>query len=146
MTWIADLTPCDYFGAEYSKYLTAVAWLDEKHPITAGQVDRAVYDRLVEFARKPWYPPTLPITLGVHQCKLCLYDRPAGTGNLFIPSASTVYVCPELATHYMSAHGYRPPEEFCDAVLRCADMGSMEYLIAFLAVARPLAKVVPGGD
>jgi hypothetical protein len=140
MTWFDDLSPCDYFGPEFAEYLTAVAWLDDAHPITTGQVGQSVYDRLIEFARDPWHPPAVPITVGVHQCELCLYDRPVGKGNLFIPSESTLYVCPELVVHYMSAHRYRPPEEFCDAVRRCADMGSMDYMTAFLAVARPLAR------
>ena len=140
MTWIADLSPCDYFGPEFAEYLTAVAWLADGHSIPTGAVDQTVYERLVEFARDPWHPPALPIAIGVHQCELCLYDRPGGTRNLFIPSESTLYVCPELIVHYMSAHRYRPPEAFCDAVLRCADLGSMGYMKAFLAVARPLAR------
>jgi hypothetical protein len=33
----------------------------------------------------------------------------------------------------MNAHQYRPPEAFCQAVLRCPDTRSMEYKRLFLA-------------
>jgi hypothetical protein len=54
------------------------------------------------------------------------------------------FVCPELVTHYMNAHGYRPPEEFCRAMLACPPMRSMPYLKALLAGARPLVQAVGG--
>jgi hypothetical protein len=93
---------------------------------------------LVELLRNPWQPA---ICLGFHHCDLCLYEGPPGKRNLFVPTEGMVFVCPELIAHYMNAHGYRPPEEFCAAVLACPAMRSMPYLKALLANARPLVSV-----
>jgi hypothetical protein len=38
-----------------------------------------------------------------------------------------------LIVHYMNAHGYLPPSEFCDAVMACPPMQSMPYLKALRA-------------
>jgi hypothetical protein len=53
----------------------------------------------------------------------------------------------------MNAHSYRPPEEFCAAVLACPPMRSMKYLKAMLTAVRPLVQfshaepvTAPGGD
>jgi hypothetical protein len=52
---------------------------------------------------------------------------------LFIPGNGRIYVCPELIVHYMNAHGYAPPAEFCDAVLACPPMRSQQYFKELLA-------------
>jgi hypothetical protein len=51
-----------------------------------------------------------------------------GSTNLFVVDAERAYVCPSLIAHYIDGHGYVPPEEFQEAVLRCPPMKSMEYL------------------
>ncbi len=38
-----------------------------------------------------------------------------------------VYVAPELIVHYIEAHGYRPPDEFIQAVLRCPPQDSPAF-------------------
>jgi hypothetical protein len=40
---------------------------------------------------------------------------------------------PSLAAHYILAHGYAPPPQFCEAVLRCPPMRSKEYFEAIIA-------------
>jgi hypothetical protein len=37
-----------------------------------------------------------------------------------------------LITHYINAHEYRPPSEFCAAIGACHDTHSMEYKRTFL--------------
>lgn len=69
----------------------------------------------------------------MHDCEFCLYDPPMGYKNLFIPAVGVIYVCPELIAHYMNAHHYQPPEEFCQAVLNCPEMRSNSYSRAILA-------------
>ncbi len=83
------------------------------------------------------------IAMGVHPCGLCRYGGEAhGKNNLFIPGDGCIFVCPELVTHYMNAHRYAPPGEFCRAVLECPPMGSMEYLKSLLASGgRPLVRL-----
>jgi hypothetical protein len=87
--------------------------------------------------QEPWQPG---IFMGFHRCDLCLYEGPSGKRNLFVPSDGFAFVAPELIAHDMNAHGYRPPDEFCAAVLACPEMRSMPYLKALLAAARPLVQ------
>ncbi len=39
----------------------------------------------------------------------------------------TVYAAPNLIYHYVSAHGYKPPEEFLDAALTGIPPASEQY-------------------
>lgn len=131
MTWFADLSPCDYFGD--ADGILAVGWLEAGHPFTTGEVDRVVYDKLQDFCRNPWTPETMGAMGGVYGCMLCKYESKIGWKNLFIPGRGVIYACPELITHYMNAHDYAPPQDFCDAVVSCPPMRSMDYLKAILA-------------
>lgn len=137
MTWHADLAPFADLGPGYETCLRAVGWLERGRPFPTGAVDAAVYERLVELARDPWQPA---IAMGFHRCDLCLYDGASGRRNLYVPGDGVLFVCPELIAHYMNAHGYRPPDEFCAAVLACPPMRSMPYFKAVLSVARPLVR------
>jgi hypothetical protein len=137
MAWYEDLAPCDYFGHECESCLQAVGWLERGHPFLTGLVAIEVYARLVELLKDSWQPG---IIMGFHHCDLCMYEGPSGKRNLFVPAGEVAFVCPELITHYMNAHGYRPPDEFCAAVLACPPMRSLPYLKAMLAAARPLMQ------
>src|SRR5437763_698918 len=119
MAWYADLSPCGYFGEEVASGLRSIGWLQHDQPFVSGVVDKLIYDRLLEFLPDPWQPMMF---LGVHQCDLCNYDGITGGNNLFIPTDEFIYVCPELICHYMNEHNYRPPDEFCRAVLECPPM------------------------
>jgi hypothetical protein len=130
MAWYEDLSPCGYFGGEASRVLRSVGWLEAGRPFLTGSTEKAIFDKLCELARQPWTPVAF---CGRHFCDLCQYGGLSGAANVFIPGNSFVYVCPELITHYMNAHHYRPPGEFCDAVRRCPTMRSREYLQAILA-------------
>ena len=67
------------------------------------------------------------VSAGVHNCELCQYDPPHGHLNLFVPDGTRILVCPELITHYIAAHHYRPPDVFLEAVLNCPDTRTIEY-------------------
>jgi hypothetical protein len=140
MAWFGDLTKCSYFGDAFSPFLRAVGWLESGKPFPTGRLqDHQVFSKLVEFARDPWQPA---VAAGVHECDLCLYKSEAcGTKSLFFPSDDFAYVCPELAVHYMNAHAYCPPAEFCSAVLSCPPMRSNAYLKAILKCARPIVQL-----
>lgn len=83
----------------------------------------------------------------MHQCELCRFTgnsvaafkdwRASAVGSgvsLFVPGDAVIYVSPTSITHYIDAHGYQPPAEFCDAVLRCPPMRSVAYLRALRAI------------
>ena len=130
MTWFQDLTRCSYFGEECGFSLRAVGWLERDKAFPIGLVNSPVYSRLCELPRNPWQPM---VSMGSHVCSLCWYEGAAGSSNLFIPGNGIVFVCPELIVHYMDAHGYAPPQEFCQAVLACPPMHSMQYFKEILA-------------
>lgn len=134
MSHCADLTPCSYFGQELADKLTAVGWLDIEHPYTQDSVSQHFLKQLFKLLVKPW---NLVYLMGYAECELCeldidelTYDDQTvkvGNLNLFIPGDGFLYVAPSLIAHYILAHGYAPPQEFCDAVLRCPPMGSEAY-------------------
>lgn len=130
MAWYEDLAECDYFGGHPAPSLRAVGWLERDRGFVQGPVDRQVYERLQELLKRPWEPM---VAGGRHECDLCLYEGTRGKSNLFIPGSGFLYVCPELIIHYMNAHGYKPPAEFCHAVLACPPMRSIIYLREILA-------------
>lgn len=131
MAWYSDLSPCACFGEEFASALKAVGWLERGHEYRVGRTDEAIYGKLSALLHDPWQPA---VTLGVHECDLCQYEPGAkGSTNIFIPANGFLYVCPELITHYMNAHGYLPPDEFCQAVLSCPEMRSSAYMKALLA-------------
>jgi hypothetical protein len=130
MTWFEDLAECCYFRSFRLPALRAIGWLERGKPFPVGEVQPEVHAALAELARDPWAPVHC---LGWHDCDLCSCEPANGAANLFVPGNGVIYVCPVLITHYMNAHGYRPPECFCEAVLRCPPMGSMEYLRAIIA-------------
>ncbi|MFE4590009.1 DUF7919 family protein [Streptomyces laurentii] len=84
-------------------------------PLPAGLVEKLEAVRRVNLCR------------GFHFCTLCLWARsgaPSGNGEIWVQGESGItYVAPDLITHYVAAHGYRPPQAFVDAVL-AADLGA----------------------
>lgn len=131
MTWFADYAPLTAFGDELSTSLRAVGWLDPGQSYLTGCVDRHMYDRLGELLRHAWQPLA---HAGVHSCELCQFNpEKSGTQNLFVPGDGIIYVCPELILHYINAHHYCPPAEFCTAVVSCPDTRSMDYKKSLLA-------------
>jgi hypothetical protein len=131
MTHVADLSPCNFFPFDAGETLLAVGWLERAKPFPTGATPPDVYARLRELIVNPWQPF---VSAGVHECALCQFHGEAqGSDNLFIPDGRVIYVCPALIAHYINAHHYRPPEEFCRAVLKCPDTRSMEYKRLLLA-------------
>ncbi len=124
-----DLQQCVYAPSS-AEHILGVGWLERDEEFSVGPTSFAVYQRLQEFAKEPWQPF---IFAGSHSCELCQYEgERSGTANIFIPFEKRIFVCPELILHYMNAHQYQPPKVFCDAVLACPEMNSMEYKKALL--------------
>ena len=47
---------------------------------------------------------------------------------MWVPTAEAVYVAPEMVVHYVTDHGYLPPDEFRRAVTDCPPQGSPEFM------------------
>lgn len=127
MTWFADLSPCEYFGA--SGAVLAVGWLERGHDFPRGETPRDVYDRLCALFVEPFQPVVFP---GSHTCNLCQFDGHEGHSNLFVPGDGSLFAAPQLLLHYIGAHFYAPPPAFQRAVLACPDTSTLAYKQAFL--------------
>jgi hypothetical protein len=146
MTWIADLAPCTYLTNDPAANLVAIGWLDNEQKYAIGKTVPAVYQKLLELLTDCWQPFA---SGGFHYCNLCQLNGEAkGTANLFIPGKNAIYVCPGLITHYINAHWYQQPDEFCLAVLNCPHTRSMEYKRALLAngFKFPMSSLAPYPD
>jgi hypothetical protein len=61
--------------------------------------------------------------------------------NLHIPGSAQVYLAPSMVLHYVSRHRYRPPDGFCDAVLRCPQIGTRPYFKALRSSVQDVATI-----
>ena len=143
MTYFADLSECTYFGSEFAEKLRAVGWLEHNKNHSTGEVSEKFFERLCELLGDPWNPIDF---CGSHECDFCRFSQKTNENtkykkreikitscvNLFVPGDGFIYVAPELIAHYIDAHNYSPPEEFCRAVMRCPEMSSKKYLKAML--------------
>jgi hypothetical protein len=147
MIWVADLSPWDVDGAD-SSHLRAVGWLAAGKAFTTGEVSEQVFVKLCELLKKRWHPPYLPYyPESPPPCGLCSSVEGTGTsrfthgrggfngliisptsGDCFcVPGNGIIYISPCSIAHYMDNHAYRPPDEFCQAVLRCPPMNTFQY-------------------
>ncbi|MFD7864388.1 hypothetical protein [Streptomyces sp. NPDC059783] len=92
-----------------------IGWLEAGKPYSTGTVPAVFVEKLkaVQEAQR------MNFCLGVHECDLCPEGgAPEGNGEVRIPGAPGVaYAAPFLITHYITTHGYRPPQVFIVAVL-----------------------------
>jgi len=147
MTYFKDLSPCTYFGSfiTSAEKLKAVGWLAWGHPYKERQTElsEAQFHQLLRLLQDPWEPGHF---MGVHECEFC-FDRSDsgrftleryglvvhfGASNLFAPGKDCVYVAPSMIAHYVDKHGYEPPAEFWEAVVKCPEMDSETYRKALI--------------
>lgn len=117
MTYFADLTPYTYFEGEEPELLN-VGWLEPDHPYPQGKPPAGLLKRLRVLAED-----RVRQTRGYHYCGFCEAatvdeDSVAHESAEFrVYGDGVSYAVPLLALHYIEAHGYLPPAEFCEAVL-----------------------------
>jgi hypothetical protein len=119
--WYKDLT-IHYFGGRDDIPRLAIGWLESTKYFQTGEAPKAVYVKLCEIREKPWIDY---VSCGYHECDFC--GKKKGSLNITIPHQGKLYHYPELITHYIEEHFYFPPEQFCEAVLACPPMDSMDY-------------------
>ena len=106
----------------------AIGWLEYDHPYTHGPVAPEVVARLQQFEETEW---AMLAMLGLHVCQFCEAEgaQKPWVCNMqhYIPAGDRLYIAPLMIRHYIEAHGYAPPAEFCEALLRCPLPGDDEY-------------------
>ncbi|WP_444875697.1 DUF7919 family protein [Streptomyces griseicoloratus] len=122
MPYYADLSPYTYDSSDQNAL--SVGWLDSDHPYPTGPTPDGLVSALVQHANHP-----VNVHRGMHFCNLCPDFQTARSnisrGNHFIGSGEIhikgrdgrVYAAPLMIIHYLEAHRYLPPEEFCAAAL-----------------------------
>jgi hypothetical protein len=138
MTHYRDLALCRYgdgaLNADaWQVPLRAIGWLGFPFPYRLGRVPpgfRSRLDALVGGAERHSYGCHY---YGFHICSWCVVtqrippEQPWSQSSLWVPGNGVVYVAPIGIPHYVAAHGYRPPTEFIEAVMRCPEYGSTAY-------------------
>lgn len=116
--YFADLTPCPYNGVREKNGLS-VGWLDKLHDFPRGPVPAEFVERLTEICKNP-----VVHHLGFHFCELCNFARDSSlegarssTVIQVVARGGTIYFAPAMICHYVSQHGYQPPEDFIEAVM-----------------------------
>ena len=129
--YFPDLTPYAY-GLELEPDVLNIGWLSATHPFTTGPLDDRLTDALRQLARSP-----VTLYRGYHRCEFCARP-PAFVGPKGMPTVETPpeilgngeiritgpdgtrYAAPVLILHYVTAHGYRPPQSFIEAAIAAA--------------------------
>jgi hypothetical protein len=121
--YFADLTRCSYSGVREQNGLS-VGWLDKLHDFPHGPVPAGFVERLAQICTRPAVNH-----LGHHVCEFChpgpdttaQIDREAGSRSSTVIRVvgrdGTVYFSPAMICHYITRHGYQPPEDFVRAVM-----------------------------
>ncbi|WP_329022199.1 DUF7919 family protein [Streptomyces sp. NBC_00690] len=121
MTYFPDLSPYEY--TESQPAMLNVGWLDEIHPYVTGAAPEGLVEALAVLGTG-----AENIQRGMHFCELCPDFQTArdntSRGDLFIASGEirvagdgVVYASPVMIVHYVEAHAYVPPDEYCRAVM-----------------------------
>lgn len=118
--------------------LVAVGWLSAGQPYPRGRAASTFLERFFAACLDPWTPGG--VCAGAHRCELCVISggprfvgkgtqrAEVGSSVIFVPAGRVVYVAPSLCLHYLDAHEYLPPDDFCSAVVECPPMRSIAYL------------------
>lgn len=150
--YFTDLTPCSYVGSREPNGIS-VGWLDKAHSFPRGAVPTGFIERLAEICERP-----VVCNLGYHACEFCnfepdpTFERLRAAGALsstvirIVGRDGRVYLSPEMICHYVTRHGYQPPEDFVRAVMDTdltppePAQGTVEGLIS------ELGSIAPGGN
>ena len=123
--WFEDLTPYGYLRQAGTSSVPTlnVGWLEKGHPFSSGVLPTAAVERLRQLVEL-W---ATKATRGMHFCDLCPAadddSRAWGHAEIrVVGSDGTRYAAPTLIHHYVTVHGYHPPQPFLDALLRGADL------------------------
>jgi hypothetical protein len=125
MATFQDLTPYTYSPTECPTL--NIGWIGRDADFTRGLVSEVFSRKLLALATRP-----VNVMRGVHHCELCGIESPIividpglpgrrailGTGEVRVLREDGILLAaPTLVVHYIDAHGYKPPQDFIDAVI-----------------------------
>jgi hypothetical protein len=125
--WYEDLIECNSFSYdERLNGLTAVGWLEKYKQFPTGKTKKHIYTKLCKLVVKAelW---GISHWMGYHECNIYQFQGFLNNGEICIPHENKIYVSPLSIVHYINAHNYKPPEEFCEAIKKCPPLGSQSY-------------------
>lgn len=97
-----------------------ISWLDLGKEYSKGTVSDSLIKKIEEILK------LTPIqTKGCHTCPFC--KKSTSRREAFVLSQEKVYHIPEMITHYIKEHNYRPPTEFLQAVETTPLPGTEEH-------------------
>lgn len=116
-----------------------VGWLEPPHDYARGEMSASLIEKLDHLCRASRYH----VTRGFHPCGFC-GDTSDGLGSkeIRVQGEGVVFASPNKIAHYVSAHGYAPPEEFVAALQSCSGLAEPK-----VGVQRPVsADMIPRED
>jgi hypothetical protein len=121
MTYFKDLSIYSYSGKKQSSMQNNVGWLGPGHAYLTWEPLESVLDLLWKYCKVH-----VNQARGFHGCHLCPgsypiraarnhEERPLGSAEIrAFSNRGAIFAAPNLIYHYMSVHGYRPPDEFIE--------------------------------
>jgi hypothetical protein len=117
-------------GRDPDEGLVAIGWLERGFAYPRGEVSREFVEKLRLLCRDR----VVNVMRGWHHCTLCEPPSgeglplplevdspqgpfPVGHGEIRLGGEQKRFAAPHMIIHYVEDHGYRPPDEFIDAVL-----------------------------
>jgi hypothetical protein len=108
-----------------------IGWLDGVHQFPRGHVPDDVLNKLQEIilGSNGNFNVHVNVIRGIHPCNICdekvfILSMPTpyylGSSEIWIPSCvlDQYFAAPSMVLHYMRDHGYLPPKEFIDSVIK----------------------------
>lgn len=129
MTYFADSSPYSFAETGEAGPLVNVGWLGAGHPYSTGAIPEDLVVKLARLCRRG-----VQRTRGLHRCEFCV--QPEGSsrkpptssrdaeGEFIVGGAEirvagpsgVTFAAPDMIIHYVTDHGYKPPDEFLVAL------------------------------
>src|SRR5258708_610076 len=126
--YFPEMVTYNYRLPFYLNDVQCVGWIDSAHDFDKGEDQRSLVERLERLVRIPssTFGVHVNIVRGIHPCNFCRKDiglansngvaTMLGMSEIWIPSRTNYLGAPSLILHYISEHGYRPPDSFAQSV------------------------------
>jgi hypothetical protein len=109
--YYVDLTPYEYDVARMANSVN-IGWLDKGKDYKKGEVPNGFFNKLSNafiYGRHK----------GFHTCPFC--GNAHSSNVLYVKGNGKTYIFPEMLSHYIRKHEYKPPQEFIDVVMQLPD-------------------------